>query len=767
MTFDGKRTVTWTEVLEVVVLLFVFMTVAQAAGQESSALTRQKAMEAYRHLPFSFERNQGQTDKRVRFVARGPKYSLFLTGEQAVLRLSENSSVSAGSRVARRGRAGWPRPSTLRIGLWRSLHSEPLGMEKLAGSSNYFVGNDKTKWHTNVPTFGAVKYEGVYPGIDLVYRGNEGQLEYDFMVAPGGDPQKIELSFQGGTKLNLNRAGDLVICIGKSQVIQHAPVIYQELAGQHQIVAGRYELRGRTRVGFSLATYDKSRPLVIDPTLVYSTYLGGTGGDIGVSIAVDSSGHAYVTGYTGSLNFPVTSSAVQTILGGAAYVSDAFVCKLNTTGSALVYSTYLGGSDFDAGHAIAVDASRNVYVTGTTGSADFPVTAGAFQTAIAGSYDVFVTKLNAAGSALVYSTYLGGTNYDEAGGLAVDASRNVYVTGTTVATNFPVTSGALQTALTGFSDAFVTKLNAAGSALVYSTYLGGSDSESAAGIALDTSGNVYVTGGTGSANFPVSSGAFQTAIAGPSGVFVTKVNAAGSALVYSTYLGGSNFDNVSSIALDSSGNVYVTGGTNSADFPVSSGAFQTTLAGASDVFVTKLNATGSALVYSTYLGGSEDENLYGETGYGIAIDSSGNAYIAGTTSSANFPVTADAFQIAYGGYSDAFVTELNAAGSALVYSTYLGGSYGEIGLGIAVDSVHIDSGDRDSGDHDSVNIYITGFTGSSDFPVTSRAFQPSLRTVDAFVTKLKVHHGRHLDQSERALTTAAQDGAGNDPLHRP
>jgi hypothetical protein len=449
------------------------------------------------------------------------------------------------------------------------------------------------------------------------------------------------------------------------EVIFHKPLVYQpttndETTGTHKgVIDGKFVLTAAQQVRFQIAAYDRSKPLVIDPTLAYSTYLGGRGDDEGFGIAVDAAGNAYVTGHTASTNFPTTPGAFQTTFGGG--FGDAFVSKLNAAGSALLYSTYLGGSTDDLGSGIAIDASGDAYVTGHTDSSNFPTTAGAFQTTSGGFTDAFVSKLNTVGSALLYSTYLGGSDGELGNSIAVDASGNAYVTGQTNSTNFPITAGAFQTTIGGGGlDAFVSKLNAAGSALLYSTYLGGRDVEGGNGIAVDASGNAYVTGGTLSSNFPVTPGAFQTTcpecnnhIVGDT--FVSKLNPVGSALVYSTYLGGSGQDGDFGIAVDASGNAYVTGFTSSSDFPTTPGAFQTTLKGSQNAFFSKLNASGSALLYSTYLGGSS-----GDIGDRIAVDASGNAYVTGATASSNYPTTPGAFQTAFGGGTlDAFVSKFS------------------------------------------------------------------------------------------------------------
>ena len=634
-------------------------------------LTRRPVLvESYGKLPLSFEANQGQADHDVKFLTHGPGYGVYLTQDSAILSARLEHAAD----------------SVLRIMLLGANAAAAIsGTDELPGKSNYFSGSDPGKWHTNVPTYAAVRYAGVYPGIDLVYHGNRGLLEYDFVVAPEADPRAIDIGFEGARRLRINREGALVITLAGSEAIEPAPVVYQEIGGRRQIVLGRYVLRGRGRVGFSVPHYDRSRPLVIDPTLVYSTYVSP---DYFRASTADAAGNVYMTG---------------------ASSNGAFVTKLSPDGSRLVYSTHLGSGGIDQGYAIFVDASGNAYVTGLTTSGRFPITPGAFQTTFLGGInnpDAFVTKLNATGSALVFSTYLGGTNYDQGNGIGVDMLGYAYVAGFTISANFPTTPGAFQTAHGGSEDAFVTKLNPTGTALVYSTYLGGSGDDAGAGIAVDTSGSAYVTGETHSTNFPKTQGAFQTATRAY-GVFITKLNATGSALVYSAYIAGAG---PSRMALDGGGNVYVTG--NAApDFPTTPGAFRTASSNWYNSFVTKLDATGSVLVYSTFLSGSSSGS--GDDGGGIAVDGWGNAYLTGLTSSTSFPTTPNALQTAFKPSSTAsytaFFTELNATGSALLYSSYLGGTGGDDGLGIALDG---------SGD-----VYLTGQTGSSDFVTTKGAYQ--------------------------------------------
>jgi beta-propeller repeat-containing protein len=685
-----------------------------------------KIVNAYGMLPLSFEVNQGQTDPQVKFLSHGSGYALYLTPTEAVLSLRK--PALSGEKDAKKlrgmleivspkgimrtdGLLSGGKSTVLRMRFVGSNRTpDVMGLEELPGKNNYFIGNDSKKWRINVPNYAKVEYKEIYPSVDLVYYGNQGQLEHDFILAPGANPSAITMEIKGADKLFIDLQGDLVCATGTGEVRLQKPVAYQEVNGARKEIVSSYVLRDRDDVGFEFGPYDAGSRLVIDPVLSFSTYLGGSDFDFGLGIAVDSSGNAYVTGSTSSSNFPTTLGAFQTtsIQGGT------FVTKLNSTGSALVYSTYLDGS---GGFGIAVDSSGNAYVTGGAGF-NFPTTAGAFQRTLGGFQDAFVTKLNPDGSALVYSTYLGGSDFEEGRGIALDSSGSAYVTGGTSSTNFPTSTEAFQTTFGGgFLDTFVSKLNPDGSALVYSTYLGSSDFDEGLGIALDSSGNAYVTGGTSSTNFPTTPGAFQTTLGGFQDAFVTKLNPDGSALVYSTYLGSG--DGGFGIALDSSGNAYVTGFAGSTQFPTTIGAFQTTFGGGFlDTFVTKLNPDGSGLVYSTYLGGSDDEE-----GLGIAVDSSGSAYVTGWTFSIDFPTTTGAFQTTLGGFQDVFVTKLNPNGSALVYSTYLGGNDVDKSFGIAVDS--------------SGNAYVTGETFSTNFATTPGAFQvASGGNADVFVAKI-------------------------------
>ena len=532
----------------------------------------------------------------------------------------------------------------------------------------------------------------------------------------------MRLGYRGAEGLKVGAGGELLVQTSLGVLKDAAPVSYQRIGGERVPVESRYELKGDGGYGFAVGAYDPRYPLVIDPGLDYSTFLGGEIIDLGEGIAVDKSGSAYVTGLTQSADYPTTPGAFDTTANGD---KDVFVTKLNASGSELVYSTLLGGADFDSGLGIAVDGSGRAYVTGYTESDNYPTTPNAFDTTYNGSRDAFVTKLSASGSALVYSTFLGGTNFDSGEGIAVREGR-AYVTGITDSSDYATTPGAFDTTFNGTfggtGDAFVTKLNAPGSALAYSTFLGGTNFDSGAGIAVDGEGRAYVTGSTSSPDYPTTRGAFDRTFTGAGNTFVTKLNASGSALVYSTYLGGSGGgDGGSGIAVDGEGRAYVTGLTGSVDYPTTRGAFDSTLDRNfnQDAFVTKLNASGSALVYSTFLGGR-----FGEWGNGIAVDGSGRAYVTGHTQSHELPHHPQCLRHHLGRcFSDAFVTKLNASGSALAYSTFLGGEDDEWGNDIAVDG--------------SGRAYVTGHTLSQRLPHHPHAFDTtSERASDAFVTKL-------------------------------
>lgn len=698
---------------------------ATHAPQPVTPATRGRVQANFAALPLAFEQNKGQTDTQVEYMARGNGYTLFLTANDAVFSLRSASSASRMSTIHRgtQPRAqNLPKQSNTQKDSTAVVRMQLAGGNALAkaspsgqlpGKSNYFIGNDPSKWQKDVAHYARVSYQDVYPGVNLAFHGAQRQVEFDFVVAAGANPAPIAFHFTGAAKIKTDDSGNLVVSSAAGDVLLHKPVAYQEQNGVRQPVEAQFVLKANNQVSFALGNYDHNRELVIDPSVSYeySTYLGGSGDDEGQGIAFDSTGAAYITGETASTNFPGASNSLTGTAG------NAFVAKIAPDGSGLDYSTYIGGhgANGDSGNAIAVNLTSGIsYVAGGTTSSDFPATAGAFQTTLKGATNAFVCELGTTG-VRIYCTYLGGTGTDTALGIALasDSSGDVYVAGKTSSTNFPTTASPLQASLgSGNTSAgFVTKLNSTGTApLLFSTYLGGSSTGDLAGaVAVDSSNNnVYVTGQTFSATFPTTSGAYQTTCGsctgGNSNAFVTGINPTGSAYIYSTFLGGNSLDTGDGIAVDSTGSAYVTGSTSSTKFPTSTGAFQTTYGGGTDAFVTKLKADGSALVYSTFLGGSGFD-----AGASIGLDSSNNAYITGQTNSSPFP-TVGPTQSSLGGGFDAFVSEINSSGTQLVFSTYLGGTGDEDDGGnygaIAVNST-------------GANIYVTGNTVSTNFPAQS------------------------------------------------
>jgi hypothetical protein len=631
-----------------------------AANAAQTTRATAEARAAYANLPPSFVPNAGQLDTRVRYTAQsGPRRFYFTTGE-AVFSLATKSQGLV-LRLAFLGANPGP-----------AITSQAAR----SGTVNYLIGNDPARWHTNLPTYGEIVYRDLWPGIDLLFRGDSGQLTYEFSVKPGARVRDIRLAYRGAKKLSVDKDGNLMIHTSLGNISDTRPTTYQWIDGKRVEVPSRFALnrRSKTTYGFTVGAYDRNQPLVVDPGLVYSTYLGGSGADLGEAIAVDSAGQAYVAGSTQSTDFPHTAGAFQPSHQGG---EDVFITKLNCTGSALIYSTYLGGQTNDEpiwSASIAVDHDGYAYVTGTTGSSDFPRTPGAFQTTLKGPSDAFVTKLKRDGSGLVYSTYLGGSSLDGAyygDAIAVDSSGYAYVTGFTRSPDFP-TRNAYQSTLTGFENTFVTKLNQTGTGLIYSTYLGGSGFDAGASVDVDWSGNAYIAGSTNSTDFPITSGAFQATYGGGDvDAFVSKFTASGG-LAYSTYIGGEGADSAGAIVVDSAGQAYVTGATNSLFFPVTRNAYDMTYNGAGhppyfygDAFVTKLNSSGSSLIYSTYLGGTDDD-----LGLGIAIDPARKVYLTGATNSRDFPTTSGAFDTSYNGagppfgYGDAFVAKLEVPAGA-------------------------------------------------------------------------------------------------------
>jgi hypothetical protein len=677
---------------------------ASAVVMFASRPARPDAGARYGALPLAFEENSGQTDSRVRFVARGAGYTVFLTQTEAVLRL-RTSQPEVGRIPSAESAA------VVRMRLPGANRQVRVASPERTGARvNYFVGSDPASWRTDVPTYERVRYRAVYPGIDLVFHGSEGQLEYDFIVSPRADPRRIRLEFDGVEGIRVAPGGDLLLSVAGKQIRQRKPTVYQDHHGVRTEVEGRYALDGR-QVRFAIASYDRSRPLVIDPVLSYSTYLGGTAAAYGNRIAVDGAGNGVIVGVTDSLDFPTVNGGQPATAGDW----NAFVAKLSPDGTRLVYATYLGGSNGAGATAVALDAQGSAYVTGITSSSDFPTTPGAFgRTNAAGNSTAFVAKLDAAGG-LLYSTYLDpdSSTIEYAYGIAVDGGGNAYVAGTgRIPLDYPYYPWP--------SDAFLARIDPNGSALLSLTYIGGSDYEAGNGVAVDREGNAYVTGTTMSSDFPTVN-AFQDFNGGfCQKAFVTKVAPDGSVL-YSTYLGG-NWDVAYAIAVDAANNIYLTGNTHDGNFPATDPADwhcgdEFPWNGA---FVAKLDAGGTTLQYARTFSGWTG----GDSGSDLAVDAAGRAYVTGTTVGSGLPTTPDALQPRSGTEwrTTGFVLVLDPAGSTS-YASYLGGVGYDYPAGIALDSAG--------------NAYVTGTTSSSDFPVTAVALQRNLlSSYSAFVTRI-------------------------------
>ncbi len=776
---------------------------APMASEIESVKGRKRFSISYAQLPLRFEINQGQTDSRAKFFARGSGYSIFLTSNDVVLSFESVSPepeisgfrsplLNRGAPAPERSRPSslsmqdlLPSSTTLlelkskspaenfkkspaSVLHLRLVDANPnpmiSGLDELPGKSNYFFGKDPAKWRTNVPNFAKVRYQDVYPGVDLIYYGNHQKLEHDFVVLPGADPSRIQMAIEGADSLKLSGDGNLLAQNVSGHVIFRRPAVYQPRPSKTQNenqtpVEGRFVLIGENRVGFEIGEYDRARPLVIDPVLEYATYLGGSYYDQARAIAVDSLGYAYVAGVTGSPNFPVTPGAYQTTLDPYGSI---FVAKLNPTGSALEYSTYLSGGEAyrpSVGN-IAVNAAGEAFLVGVTFSDDVPTTPGAFQTVLAGDSDLYVAKLNSTGSALLYSTYLGGSSNEEWSipDIALDASGNAYVTGSTLSRDFPTTSGAYdltcgsdgncnQDDQTWYADAFVAKINPTGTGLVYSTFLGGSGNDNwisyfypSSAIVTEASGEVIVLGNTSSLDFPTTLGAYDATCgirfacsSDTPDLFITKLNADGTALIFSTYLGGDESDLSAGLALDSAGNILVTGQTFANDFPTTPGAFKTECpfcpglgfwqprdrmwGEGIDGFVTKLNSLGSSLVYSTYLG------LRGQEIAGIVPDSQGGAYLARNANLCT-PIGLDWEDLKCPGNDIILIKVDSPDGSSLRTNN----------LGRAEFAVDVDSDPAD-------NLYLAGSTTESEgrsIRSTPGAFQASPGGQrDGFVAKIK------------------------------
>ena len=728
----------------------VATTRAQANITPNEAQLKLTATENYGNLPLSFEANLGQSDNRVQFLSRGNGYTVFLTATEAVFSLRRTQQQRA----------------TLRMKLAGANQAAPVeGRQSLPGKVNYMIGNDPSQWHTNVPTFREVHYGEVWPGVGMVWYGTQNELEYDFVVKPESDVSRIRLSFAGAEKLRIDEKGDLLMNVDGEEMVQSAPIVYQDGEQGRVAVSGKYVLRGTHEIGFEVGTYDRNKPLVIDPVIVYSTYIGGDATDRGLAVAVDSSRQAYLAGESSSdeTTFPIENAIQPTQVGTL-----GFVTKLNAAGNAVLYSTFLGDDNsFCIGsfcgtqiNGIAVTSDGRAVVTGGTANEDndnrLPITANAYQNnGFCISWcglepnrmiDAFVTMFSADGGQLIYSSFYGGkTNYrfsergfEIANAIAVDSSNRIYITGLTSSNSMPTRHAfqSLRKSEGEGKDAFVAVFNplatSGNDSLLYASFLGGEGDDIGRGIAVDADRNAYIVGSTASTDFatksPSASPLKATFQGGGFDGFVTKVDTesdGNASLIYSTYFGGNINDRVESVAVDAFQRAYITGASNSSasSFPLRN-AFDATQSNG-EAFVAKLNADGTSLFYSSFLGGNNgNTSADGEEGLGITIDFGGNAYVTGrTTSGASFPAV---LPLASNLQGTAFLTKIEATISnntvpKVLYSTTFGGS-GARGESIALDPQG--------------NVYLGG-TSPGTLPTTAGALDTTFNggTSDAFIAK--------------------------------
>jgi hypothetical protein len=705
---------------------------ASAPTAPAPPLTKPSAAQHYGDLPLAFEPNRGQAAAPIQFLSHSTGQLVLLERNQAVLRVATRPLQKDAKNP------GGSRSDELKI---RFANANPAAeivpLDVQPGKSNYFSGNDPAKWRTNIENYSQVRYQSLYPGVDLLFYGNQRMLEHDFIVQPGADYRSIALDITGSRKIRKGADGSVRIEVasGNGEMRFSAPRIYQVRDGQEIEVTGGYRVK-KNELAFNVGPYDQKLPLIIDPVLSYSTYVAGTSTDAAAGIALDSAGNAYITGYTFSTDFP-TANAFQPTCDACSGASDVFVTKLNATGTALVYSTFLGGSAYDQGNSIAIDALGDAIVGGVTSSTDFP-TKNPIQKLLPQQQDGFVTSLSPSGSALNFSTYLGGQEGAYLTNVTTDSANNVYASGTTDSVDFPVTPA---TNVIGVAPTyptqvlFVAKFTTAG-ALTFATTIGPDPAQQLQGfstyfpanatpIAVDSVGDVYLAGAA-SLGMLVTPGAYQSIYIGPQPYcggctmgFASELKPDGSALIFSTYLGGSSGDQVTGLALDANRNLFMTGNTTSSDFPTTPGAFETTFPGSQpsgQTFVTEMNPTGTALVYSTFLGAPTSQ--YQTYARGIALDGAGNAVVTGYTASSGFPVLNPLQSTIapgqYGNGTSTYVTKFNSTGTALLFSTLFSGSIATQAAGVAVNPATPS------------DIYITGTSYDVDLPTTKGAFQASV-----------------------------------------
>lgn len=689
----------------ILILLLVLFLVPPAGSASVRSTPNQLQSASFRHSALGYEENVGQFDPSVRFRATTRSALIWLTDDGICYQLTHalKDSDRLGSDV---------------VGMQLSIKSQfvsvspahtPHGVGEPVSRSNYFTGKSCSSVFTGVPVYANVIYRELYPGVDLNFYFHGEEVEYDILLDAGADLSKIAMRFDGADRLSVTDDGELEVATAWGSVYKRLPEAYQLVDGEEVPVDVRFERRQDGTVGFAYCgEYSNNARLVIDPVVLFSTFLGGGNQELINDIAVDGYGNAYVTGQTLSANFPAGNGGFDSTYN---LNEDAFVTKFSPSGE-LVYSTFLGGNHADQGSGIAVDAAGNAYITGMTQSEDF-ITNNAYKDYLSGTQDVFVVKLGLAGDEVLFSTYIGGDSADFGAGIAIDDDGQSYVTGVTGSTNFE-TLNPIQDSLVGGLDAFVAKLDISGSSLVYSTFLGGTLDDDARDIAVGSDGSAYVTGRTYSTDFPTAS-AYQAVSGGQSDAFLLCIDPTGSQLTFSTYLGGSGEDDAHAIAIDSQGDVVLVGFTRSANFPKSN-PHQADLLGTSDIFVTKFNSSCSGLVFSTFLGGSG-----GEFGHGCAVDGDDNVYVAGESSSSDFPLV-DETQGSYGGATDAVIAKFNPNGGSLLFSSYLGGSSADVARCVVVSN--------------SLAIYVAGITMSSDFPTLSAYQEYGAGGLDGFVTKV-------------------------------
>jgi len=684
---------------------------------------RAKVLEEFGKIPLHFEANHGQAGFQHAFLARGSGYCLMISPTEARFVFSRQTEPSARDLRSAKHATGEPTDrlsASVRLlleGANPDACIEGQGMR--ASKVNYLIGNDRPSHRTGIPTFEKVRIEGVYPGVDLVHYGNQRRLEFDFLVAPETDPNVICFRIEGAESVRLDDDGDLVLSVRGGEVELREPVAYQVRDGVRSPVFAQYALEKGNLVRFEIGAYDPGRELVIDPIFEYSTFLGAGGMERGLSIAVDDTG-VYVVGRTDSNNFPTSDDGADRTHNGG---TDAFVTKFNLAGTDILYSTFLGGGDEDIAFAVAVDGTGHAYVGGGTRSGSFPTTQDAFDTNKSGGQDGFVTKLNPDGSDLVYSTFLGGSDDDVVFGLVLDNQERALVTGQTLSGNFPTTQDGFDESHGGMSDAFLARVSMDGSELNYSTFLGAGDEDVGTGIAIGPNQEAYVCGFTSSGNFPTTQGAFNRSLDGVADAFIARFLEDGSDLVYATFLGGDFDERALGIAVNAAGEAFVTGYTDSSDFPNTSPAIDRSYSKFLDAFLSRLSADGSSLLYSTFLGSTGDD-----VGFAVALWEPATVYVTGETGSKGFPTTKGSPGKAIHKGFDAFVSKIDTDASALLYSTYLGESGDDFAFDIAVDMLG--------------NAYVTGETSSSSLDAIKDGFDDSPGgPTDAFVTMVAEFFG--------------------------